>query len=84
MELLQGETLACKVLGSPLGIDCLLNWAVQIADALDAAHLHGVIHRERPWRVVTTGDENEFGKQYSADCREWTEADVNLELEARL
>lgn len=47
MELLEGETLK-EILdrGEPLKLDQLLDIGVQVSDALDAAHLAGVIHRD--------------------------------------
>jgi serine/threonine protein kinase len=46
MELLEGETLKRKIQGKPLPFDNLLDWAIQITDALDAAHARGIIHRD--------------------------------------
>src|SRR5690349_14819729 len=37
MELLEGNTLRDRIAGQPLKLEALLEWAVQIADALDAA-----------------------------------------------
>src|SRR5260370_40400261 len=45
MELLEGETLKDRIAGRPLAVDALLDIGVQIADALDAAHKKGIVHR---------------------------------------
>jgi serine/threonine protein kinase len=55
MELLEGETLDRRigVAGAPL--DRLLEWSIQLADALDAAHAKGVIHRDiKPANIFVT------------------------------
>jgi serine/threonine protein kinase/Tol biopolymer transport system component len=46
MELLEGESLAERLLARPLTNDQILDIAIQIADALDAAHRKGIIHRD--------------------------------------
>ena len=46
MELLDGSTLRRRCSGKPLPIDLLLEYAVQAADALDAAHSAGIVHRD--------------------------------------
>src|SRR5678816_2611594 len=47
MELVEGPTLADRIaVSSKLGLDEAIAIARQIADALDAAHEHGVIHRD--------------------------------------
>jgi serine/threonine protein kinase/Tol biopolymer transport system component len=46
MELLEGESLDRKLLSGPSPLDRVLDIAIQLADALDAAHAKGIIHRD--------------------------------------
>jgi serine/threonine protein kinase/Tol biopolymer transport system component len=46
MELLEGQTLRQMIGGKPLPTDKVLDLGTQIADALDAAHARGIIHRD--------------------------------------
>jgi tRNA A-37 threonylcarbamoyl transferase component Bud32/tetratricopeptide (TPR) repeat protein len=46
MELLEGETLRERMHGQPLPIDLVIDVGHQIADALDAAHAKGIVHRD--------------------------------------
>jgi serine/threonine protein kinase/Tol biopolymer transport system component len=46
MELLEGQTVRQTIAGKPLPTDKVLDLGTQIADALDAAHARGIIHRD--------------------------------------
>jgi len=55
MEYIEGETLEQRLTKGPLSPQQALNYAVQIADALDKAHRSGIVHRDlKPGNVMLT------------------------------
>ncbi len=77
LELVEGNTLADRIKAGPIPVEESLKLALQIAEALDAAHEKGVIHRDlKPANIKVTPDGKakvlDFGlaKAYAGDREE--------------
>lgn len=85
MELVEGETLGDRLKNGPLPLELALDMACQVAEALEAAHEKGVIHRDlKPGNIMVSDDDRvkvlDFGlaKALAPDPSDESAAELSL------
>ena len=81
IEYLPGKSLDHRIRGGPMKLPEMLRLAIQIASALEHAHLHGIIHRDlKPANILFSGDGNpkiiDFGLAQTPDSTGLTQTGI--------